>query len=100
MPFEKAVYESGRTPIWISHNGIARIPSKAALLRKLPLFASLFTLQRGRVFALDSGAGDGEAMPASDSSLDQPEKMLADFVSVFHAELLPGYQPVFIRELP
>jgi iron complex transport system substrate-binding protein len=100
MPFEKAVYESGRAPVWISHNGISRIPSKAALIRKMPLFAGLFTLQRGHVYALDSGAGNGEAIPAADSSLNQPEKMLADFISVLHPELLPGYRPVFIRELP
>jgi iron complex transport system substrate-binding protein len=100
MPFEKAVYRSERAPIWISHNGITRIPSKAALLRQMPLFAGLFTIGRGRVYALDSGAGEGEAVPAGDSSLSQPEKMLADFVSVLHPELLPDYRPVFIRELP
>jgi iron complex transport system substrate-binding protein len=100
MPFEKAVYESGRAPIWIAHNGISRIPSKAALLRKMPLFATLFTVERGRVYTLDSGAGPGEAIPAADSSLDRPETMLADFISVIHPELLPGYRPVFIRELP
>jgi cobalamin transport system substrate-binding protein len=100
MPFEKAVYRSERAPIWISHNGITRIPSKAALLRQMPLFAGLFTIERGRVYALDSGAGEGEAVPAGDSSLSQPEKMLADFVSVLHPELLPDYRPVFIRELP
>jgi len=100
MPFEKAVYESEGAPIWFAHNGLSRIPSKAAFLRKMPLFSQLFTMQHGRVFALDSRAGDGEAIPAEDSSLNQPEKMLADFVSVLHPELLPGYQPVFIRELP
>jgi iron complex transport system substrate-binding protein len=99
MPLEKAVYESGRAPIWIAHNGISRIPSKAALLRKMPLFDSLFTIHNGRVYALDSGAGAGEAIPAADASLNQPEKMLADFISVLHPELLPGYRPVFIREL-
>jgi hypothetical protein len=66
----------------------------------MPLFAGLFTIERGRVYALDSGAGKGEAIPAGDSSLSQPEKMLADFVSVLHPELLPDYRPVFIRELP
>jgi len=100
MAFEKAVYESERSPIWIAHNGMSRIPSKAALLRKMHLFSALFTIQHGRVYALDSGAVDGEAIPAADSSLNQPEKMLADFISVLHPELLPGYRPVFIRELP
>jgi iron complex transport system substrate-binding protein len=100
MPFEKAVYESERSPIWIAHNGMSRIPSKAALLRKMELFSGLFTIQHGRVYALDSGAGDGEAIPAADSSLNQPEKMLADFISVLHPDLLPGYRPVFMRELP
>ena len=99
MPFEKAVYESERSPVWIAHNGMNRVPSKAALLRKIRLFSGLFTIQHGRVYALDSGAGDGEAFPSTDSSLNQPEKLLADFISVLHPELLPGYRPVFIREL-
>jgi iron complex transport system substrate-binding protein len=100
MPFEKAVYRSARTPIWISHNGLARIPSKAALARQMPLFAQLFPMERGRVYALDSGAGDGEAVPLTDASLNRPEVLLADLVSVFHPEVLPNYRPVFIRELP
>jgi iron complex transport system substrate-binding protein len=99
MPFEKAVYRSATAPIWISHNGFNRIPSKAMLLRQMPLFASIFTMEQGRVYSLDGGAASGEAVPYIDSSLDRPESLLADLVSVFHPELLPGHQPIFLREL-
>lgn len=100
MPIEKAVYRSARTPIWISHNGLNHVPSKAALVGRMPLLAAIFPVERGRAYALDSGAQDEEAVPFIDASLDRPEALLADFVSVLHPELLPNYRPVFIRELP
>ena len=99
MPFERAVYLSSQSGIWICGNGINRVRTKRDLIRKTPMLEDLFAVRGGRVFALDSNSSTGEAMPWVDSSLDKPDVVLADFISVLHPELLPGYNPYFIREL-
>ena len=63
------------------------------------MMENIFPVRSGRVFALESNRSSGEAMPWLDSSLDKPDVVLADFISVLHPELLPGYKPLFIREL-
>ncbi len=100
MPFEKAMYISSQSSVWICANGINRVRTKRDLIRKTPMLDELFPVHRGRVFALDSNRSTGEAMPWLDSSLDKPDVVLADFISVLHPAILPGYKPSFIRELP
>lgn len=99
MPFEKAIQLSSNTTIWIATNGLNWIPSKRELLRRLPMLENIFPVYGGSTFSLDSNTASGEALPFVDSSLDKPDVLLADVISVLHPELLPGYQPVFIRKL-
>jgi iron complex transport system substrate-binding protein len=99
MSFEKAMDLSSRSVFWICGNGLNRVRSKRELIRKIPMMENLFPVHSGRVFALDSNRSRGEAIPYVDSSLDKPDVLLADFISVLHPDLLPGYKPVFIREL-
>ena len=100
MPFEKAVYLSSRSSFWICGNGLNRVQSKRELIRKIPMMENLFAVHSGRVFALDSNRSKGEAISYVDSSLDKPDVVLSDLISVLHPELLHGYKPYFIRELP
>ncbi len=93
------MYLSSQSPFWICGNGINRVRTKRDLIRKTPMLEEIFPVHRGRVFALDSNTSTGEAMPWEDSSLDKPDVVLADFISVLHPSILPGYKPVFIREL-
>ena len=99
MPFEKVMQLAYGASFWIGSNGLNRVPSKCDLIRGTPMLEHLSAVRIGHVFALDSNMLKSEALPFADGSLDKPDVLLSDFVSVLHPGLLPGYRPVFIREL-
>lgn len=100
MPFESVMQLASGTKIWIGSNGLNRVRSKTALARATPQLATLTSVHEGHVFALDRNLLKSRALPYASESLTQPDVLLADFISAIHPELLPGYQPVFLRELP
>jgi iron complex transport system substrate-binding protein len=99
MPFERALQRSMGARVWIGINGVVRIKTKYDLVQNAPQVAELGPIRNGNVYALDLHLDKNRSYPYSDESLDKPDVMLADFVSIFHPELLPGYQPSFIRKL-
>jgi iron complex transport system substrate-binding protein len=97
--YERVLDESLGTAVWIGGNGVNRISTRQELIRNDPRLAFFAPMEHGDVFAGDRGIDKRRAMPYSDQSLDKPEVVLADFASALHPELLPGYQPVFLRKL-
>jgi iron complex transport system substrate-binding protein len=97
--YERVLDESLGTAVWIGGNGVNRISTRQELIRNDPRLAFFAPMEHGDVFAGDRGLDKRRAMPYSDQSLDKPDVVLADFVSALHPDLLPGYQPVFLRKL-
>jgi iron complex transport system substrate-binding protein len=99
MPFEKAVQKSFASKIWLGMNGVVRVKTKRDLVRNAPQVAELGPVRAGDVYAVDLNMNHERFFPYSDQSLDKPDVMLGDLVSILHPELLPGYRRTFIRRL-
>jgi iron complex transport system substrate-binding protein len=97
--YERVFDESLETGVWVGGNGVNRISTRQELIHNDPRLAFFTPVERGDVFAGDRGIDKRHVMPYSDQSLDKPEVVLADLVSALHSELLPSYQPVFLRKL-
>jgi iron complex transport system substrate-binding protein len=96
---ERVFDESLGTEVWVGGNGVNRIASRQDLIRNDPRLAFFAPVEHGDVYAGDRGMDKRHVMPYADQSLDKPDVVLSDFVSALHPELLPGYQPVFLRKL-
>jgi iron complex transport system substrate-binding protein len=100
MPFERAIEGSFDARVWIGMNGVNRVKRSSDLVRNAPQVAELGPIRTGgAVYAMDRHMNTARFFPYGNESLDKPDVVLADFVSVLHPELLPGYQPMFIRRL-
>ena len=99
MQFEAALDAANDARLWIGFYGVNRAANLKTLLKPVPQLATLGPVRHGSVFATDAHMQANRAFPFSDQSLDHPDEVLADFVWAVHPELLPDYQPVFMRQL-
>jgi iron complex transport system substrate-binding protein len=57
-------------------------------------------LQTKRVFNNDARLGPGGGNDFWETGMANPDQVLADLISIFHPELLPGHTRVWYRQLP
>lgn len=99
MQFEAALDAADDARIWIGFYGVNRAANLKTLLKPIPQLAALGPVRHGNVFATDAHMQANRAFPFNDQSLDHPDEVLADFIWAIHPDLLPDYQPTFIRQL-
>jgi iron complex transport system substrate-binding protein len=99
IPFERALQNSFTSRVWIGLNGVNRVKSKGDLVMNAPQVRELGPIRAGDVYAMDLHMNEARYFPYTSESLDKPDLLLSDLVSILHPELLPGYQPAFTRKL-
>jgi iron complex transport system substrate-binding protein len=99
FPFEQALQQAFDSRVWVGLNGVNRVKAKRDLVSRAPQVAELGPVRAGDVYAMDLQMNAARYFPFTSESLDKPDVLLADLISVLHPELLPGYTPTFIRKL-
>jgi iron complex transport system substrate-binding protein len=96
-PYESVLYQSSYAMFWIG--GPNRIASHRDLVEADARHAYVRPVLERRVFALDRGGVGTWTYPWVDQSLDRPDAILADLISVLHPDLTADDALVYVRAL-
>lgn len=96
--YEMVFDRSLESAVWFTASGMY-YPSIEVLLARDPRLAWFRPVERRQVFAFDRNADRQRRMPYSDQSLDKPDVLLADVLTVLHPELVAGHQRGFLRQV-
>jgi len=97
MPFtfEKVYAKALKADYWlIKYNDPRGELSYQSLRNEYPLYASFNAYQQKHIYAINTAK-----TPFYEAGPMEPDRVLADLVSVFHPELLPGYKPSYYFNL-
>ncbi len=94
--FEQVVRDFNRADIWI---GASNARSLSALLALDERYAWFSSVQNKRVYAYHGRLTAGGANDYWESAVVHPDSLLADFIKLFHPELLPGHEWIYINQL-
>jgi iron complex transport system substrate-binding protein len=94
----EAVYaRAGQARFWVNPGECRSLAELAATDERLALFESFAA---GRVFNNDAIPGPTGSNDVWERGVSRPDLLLADLVSIFHPELLPGHARAWYRQLP
>jgi len=94
--FEQVVRDFNQADIWI---GASNARSLSALLALDERYAWFKSVQNKRVYAYQGRLAAGGANDYWESAVAHPDSLLADFIKLFHPELLPGHEWIYINQL-
>ena len=97
LGFEQVVRDFNQADIWIGASNATDLNALLAMDERYVWFKSVKNKQvysyQGRMTA--DGAND-----YWESAVVRPDSLLADFIKLFHPELLPGHEWIYINQLP
>jgi iron complex transport system substrate-binding protein len=94
---EQVFDEQRESRIYISRSFSAA--NRAALAAKHPIMPTLQAFSSGRIWSPDKNTQVHRRPPWQDQSLDHPDVVLKDMIAALHPELLPHYEPYYLRKL-
>jgi len=74
-------------------------PNRAALAAKNPVMPYLSAFSSDQIWSPDRNTKVHRRPPWQDQSLDHPDIVLKDMIAMLHPELLPNYEPYYLRKL-
>jgi iron complex transport system substrate-binding protein len=74
-------------------------PTRKALAAKNPVMPHLKAFSSDQIWSPDHNTKVHRRPPWQDQSLDYPDVVLKDMIAVLHPELLPDYEPYYLRKL-
>ncbi len=94
---ESVIDRAGEIERWI---GVSDAASIEELVTDEPRLSGLAAVRDGQVWASDAARTPDGYNPYWEHRLPYPDRVLADLISVFHPERLPGHERVYFRALP
>ncbi len=94
--FEQVVKDFNQADIWI---GASNARSLNALLALDERYAWFRSVQNKQVYAYQGRLTADGANDYWESAVVHPDSLLADFIKLFHPELLPGHKWIYINQL-
>jgi len=93
--FEKVYAKAVKADYWlIKYNDPRGDMTYETLKNEYPLYANFNAYKQKHIFAINTAK-----TPFYESGPMEPDRVLADLVSIFHPELLPDYKPTFYFNL-
>ncbi len=94
----EAILERAReADIWLDPGLCESLDELAALDDRYSLFRAF---QTGRVYNNNARIGPGGGNDYWEGGMARPDLVLADLISIFHPELVPGHERIWYRKLP
>lgn len=97
ISFERIFDQQRDTTRWISPSFAPK--TKAALAQQKPALSHLAAFEQDGIWSPDKNTQIHRRAPWQDQSLDKPDEVLADMISILHPELMRNHEPFFIRKL-
>lgn len=94
---EQVFDEQRASTIYISRSFTAA--NRAALAAKNPMMPWLRAYSANRIWSPDKNTAIHRRPPWQDQSMDHPDVVLKDLIAALHPELLPTYEPYYLRKL-
>lgn len=95
--FEQVVRDFNQADIWIGANNARNLEALLAMDERYAWFRSV---QNKQVYAYQSRMTADGANDYWESAVVHPDSLLADFIKLFHPELLPTHEWIYINQLP
>ena len=95
LSFETVLLHQRHADVWLN----AQANSFAELLAQDSRYGLFDAVKNGRVYNFNAKTTAKGANDFWESGLAHPDKILSDIIWTLHPELLPNYQPVYIRRL-
>jgi iron complex transport system substrate-binding protein len=95
--FETVYDQQSPTRFWISRSYSATTRRQLAALN--PTMSSFSSFRADGIYSPDKNVRSHRRSPWQDHSLDHPDVVLADLMRILHPELLPTYDPFYIRKV-
>jgi iron complex transport system substrate-binding protein len=99
VPVEKVLDRAVDVEYWIDPMAAGYPESIENLISKDERYKLLAASQKGRIYVHDAQR-NGHKNPFWRSGYANPHLVLADFVKIFHPELVPEHELIFYRKLP
>lgn len=93
LSIEQVIDKASDADIWIMRN-FAPLRSNADLLALSPLYSEFKAFRDGRVYNCDTSS-----KPIFNDIAFHPERVLLDFIIIFHPELFPGLECTYYQNL-
>lgn len=93
LSIEQVIDKASDADIWIMRN-FAPLRSNADLLALSPLYSEFKAFRDGRVYNCDTSS-----RPIFNDIAFHPERVLLDFIIIFHPELFPGLECTYYQNL-
>lgn len=93
LSIEQVIDKASDADIWIMRN-FATLRSNADLLALSPLYSEFKAFREGRVYNCDTSS-----RPIFNDIAFHPERVLLDFIIIFHPELFPGLECTYYQNL-
>ncbi|TVQ97822.1 MAG: iron ABC transporter substrate-binding protein, partial [Spirochaetaceae bacterium] len=98
LDLESVLERAGDADVWVNLNFDWR--TREDVLRTDPRLSLFAPFAAGRMYHHDLRVNPAGASDFWESGATRPDQVLADLVSIFHPNLLPGHERVFYRRLP
>lgn len=95
MSFEEVFSKSDKVQYWINAGNHT---SKKEMLNMNPFYGKLGVFSKGKIYSI-SGREIKKANDFFESGVVRADWVLKDYIKIFHPELLPNYQLVYMKEL-
>ncbi len=97
LSMEAVVARAAEAEYWLNPGPAASMEELRATDSRYELFRAF---REGRVYSNDARTNEHGGNDYWETSVIEPDVVLADLVSIFHPELVPDHQPVYHRKLP
>lgn len=95
MNFEEVFAKSDKVRYWVNAGNHS---SKKEMLNMNPFYSKLGVFTKGKIYSI-SGKEKQKANDFFESGVVRADWVLKDYIKIFHPELLPNYQLVYMKEL-
>ncbi|RAV30655.1 ABC transporter substrate-binding protein [Sinomicrobium soli] len=96
LSLESVLDKAGDADFWIAPS---LFTSYKELKEANPHYAQFSAFRRHRVFTYARTRGAGDGLLYFELGPNRPDIILKDLISIFHPEILPGYEPFFFKPL-
>lgn len=93
--FEEVFAKAKNADSWVN---VGNHKDRKELIVQQPLYAQINAFQKGKMYAL-IGKEKGQANDYFESGVVRADRVLKDYIVIFHPEVLPKEQPYYMRKL-
>jgi len=95
MSFEEVFAKAGNAEYWVN---VGNHQAKKELLQINPNYAKMNVFNNGKLYTI-SGKEVGKSNDYFESGVVRADLVLKDYIKIFHPQLLPDYQLIYMKEL-